>query len=327
MDRLHKKQGVFAVVECLQCGFRYTNPRPTRKAIEDFYPKNYGPYRGEVPSEIDWFSKGSSLLVQFKNTLKYRVLTRYYDYQIRNRPLGSLVIKQLPEKVQRLVERLAWRLFKMRNPRIPVFCGNGRVLDIGCGNGLYLSFLKSLGWDVTGFDIEDHIAPVLKETGVSVFTGNLEAFSAVRGTYDLITMWHVLEHLHEPLKDLKTIRKLLSDHGSILIEVPNSDSPAAKLFRSDWYQWDLPRHLSHFTPQSLIRMLNESGFRVRDIIHLRRSTLPLSLKYWIDKKKSLNHLTFLTNQDRYGRILRFFDHIYSFGRSGENILVAAELQL
>jgi 2-polyprenyl-3-methyl-5-hydroxy-6-metoxy-1,4-benzoquinol methylase len=207
---------------------------------------------------------------------------------------------------------------------MPVFCEDGRALDIGCGNGRYLAVLKNLGWTVTGFDIEDHVAPVLKENGIHVFTGNLEVLSTLRGTYDLITMWHVLEHLHDPLKDLKTIRKFLSNRGSILIEVPNSNSPAAKLFRDDWYQWDLPRHLSHFTPQSLIQMLRESGFQIKELIHLRRSTLPLSLKYWIEKRKSFSYLTFLTHHERYCRVLRFFDLIYSFGRSGENILVAAE---
>lgn len=324
MDRLHKNLGKFAVVECLKCGLRYTNPRPTRKAIAAFYPEDYGPYRGEVPSVIELFSTGSTLLQQYKNALKYSILTRYYAYQIQTNPSEELALRQLPEMIQRLVERLAWRLFKKRNPRMPVFCGNGRALDIGCGNGLYLAILKNLGWDVTGFDMEDHVAPILKKTSIPIFTGNLEVLSTLRGTFDLITMWHVLEHLHDPLEDLRTIRKLLSDRGSILIEVPNSDSPAAKLFRSDWYQWDLPRHLSHFTPQSLIQLLKESGFRIKDLIHLRHSTLPLSLKYWIEKRKSLSCLALLTHHMRYCQVLRFFDPIYLFGRSGENILVAAE---
>jgi 2-polyprenyl-3-methyl-5-hydroxy-6-metoxy-1,4-benzoquinol methylase len=288
-----------------------------------FYSDAYGPYQGFEPSDLDLFDSRCSLFGRFKNELKYSVLTKHYGCKLWELPSHLSCLNNIPEGIREMVERLAFWLYKQRNPRVPVCNGNGKALDVGCGNGMYLLFLKRLGWDVTGFDIENHVDSAVSDAGIPVLTGSLESLLPHRGAFALISMWHVLEHLHDPATDLQRIRDLLSPDGTLLIEVPNSESITAKLMRSHWHQWDLPRHLSHFTPDSLVRLLSKTGFRVKGLSHLHKTTLPQSFRYWVEKDRRLGFLKPLVKTERFSRALRFLDYPLALSRSGENILATA----
>jgi SAM-dependent methyltransferase len=86
--------------------------------------------------------------------------------------------------------------------------------------------------------------------------------------YDVITLWHSLEHLNNPVAVLQKLRPSLRDHGLLLVEVPNRAGWGAKLTGEYWYHWDLPRHRLHFTPASLRLILEQTGFRVEQVQHV-----------------------------------------------------------
>ena len=322
-DRLLGREGLFGVMECRDCGFRYTSPRPTREGMSHYYPGSYGPYQSFSSFETGLFVKRPTVFSRLKNTLKHTILCRRYRYRLPSTSMGVRPLRGLPRFVAARAERLACRVFERRNPRIPVYQGHGRALDIGCGNGHYMMFLKELGWDTTGFDVTDNLAEPVKKAGIQIFTGSLDVLQDQEGSFDLITMWHVLEHLHDPVADLRLIRRLLADRGTLLIEVPNSDSITAKLFRADWFPWELPRHLSHFTPTSLRLILEETGFRVKPITHLRKTTLPNTLRYWLESRNRSGLLGPLDREDRWCHCIRRLGHLLQWCRSGETIFATA----
>jgi SAM-dependent methyltransferase len=288
-----------------------------------FYPNDYGPYRGFARLEIDLFGDGASLFSRFKNELKTSVLRSHYGYRLETVPAGTGLLEMLPRCVAAGIERAMSCIFQIRNPRMPLYRDGGRALDIGCGNGHYLLFLKAMGWKTAGFDISDNVSAAVTEAGIPIYTGSIEGLPPHAGAFDLITLWHALEHFHDPLGDLRTIRRLLADGGRLLIEVPNSDAITARVFRNDWFQWDLPRHLSHFTPKSLARLLGEAGFRVERLMHLHKTTLPDTLRYWLETRKQPGRLGAPHEEARWCRWVRLLGHLFRWCRSGENIFAAA----
>lgn len=138
----------------------------------------------------------------------------------------------------------------------------GRILDIGCGRGYFLLACREQGYDVQGYDISEDGAAYVRETlGIPVRTGALEnAFEDA--AFDVITMWHSLEHTPNPAEYLEVAARWLRPDGVLVIDVPNYIGTDARLKWEAWEHWDLPYHLLHFTPQSLDMLLGKHGFSV-----------------------------------------------------------------
>jgi SAM-dependent methyltransferase len=140
--------------------------------------------------------------------------------------------------------------------------GHGAVLEIGCGSGWMLKVFASHGWRVVG--VERSLASA-HEAGttfkVPVYVGSLDAIKA-NGRFDLILLYQVLEHLSNPSETLSQCNRLLKPGGTLIVAVPNFGSWQARLFREQWFHLDVPRHLVHFTKESLSRVLGQCGFRI-----------------------------------------------------------------
>ncbi len=164
-------------------------------------------------------------------------------------------------------------LARLRPDRSPIpWTGQGRLLDFGCGGGAFLTTMQGQGWTVTGLDTS--AATVLRlrtETGMRVLLGTLPHPELQAESFDLITMWHALEHVPDPRAVLREARRLLTPEGRLLIAVPNIDSLAFRVFGQHWFGLDVPRHLTHFTPWTLHLMLERTGFRVESIRMVRHS--------------------------------------------------------
>ncbi len=149
--------------------------------------------------------------------------------------------------------------------------GLGRLLDFGCGSGSYLLRMKNQGWQVTGLDASEVVVDRLRaDHGLHVFSGSLPHPALETGSFDVITMWQTLEHCHQPLDVLLAAHQLLAPGGKLIVAVPNIDSLAFRWFGSAWNALDLPRHLVHFTPESLRAMLQRAGFRTGRLAMIRR---------------------------------------------------------
>ncbi len=149
--------------------------------------------------------------------------------------------------------------------------GPGRLLDFGCGGGSYLCEMASRGWQVTGLDVSPEVVRSIRENlGFDAIVGSLPHPDLTPGSFDVITMWQSLEHVHNPLAVLRAAYELLIPGGKLVLAVPNFESLTATWYGENWFGLDLPRHLTHFSPRTLRDMLQVSGFHVsavRDWVH------------------------------------------------------------
>jgi SAM-dependent methyltransferase len=151
--------------------------------------------------------------------------------------------------------------------RIRFFHGlkkKGRILDIGCGMGYFLAACRDWGYEVEGMDISPEASRFAREElKIPVQTGSGGAIRLDRESFDVITMWHFLEHCPDPHEHLGKAFDWLKKDGLLVIEVPNYSGHDAKKMGQRWRQWDLPYHLFHFTPASLNRLIQQHGFEKR----------------------------------------------------------------
>ena len=140
-----------------------------------------------------------------------------------------------------------------------------RLLDVGAGAGFFVASAVEYGFEAIGVEPSDLAAGYGRsELGVDVRTGFLET-SELPGTFDVVCMWHVLEHAPDPVALLRAARARLGPHGRLVLEVPNVDSVGAELMRGRWAHLDPAAHVSHFAPRSLTAALEAAGFQLHHL--------------------------------------------------------------
>lgn len=160
----------------------------------------------------------------------------------------------------------------------------GRLLDFGCGGGSFLKRMADRGWDVTGLDASvGAVREVQESLGLTALVGTLPHADLAPSSFEVVTMWHSLEHVHDPLAILAEAHRLLVPGGKLIVACPNIDSWPFRLFGPNWFGLDLPRHLCHFTPRTLRDALETGGFRVESVRPLRhgdwlRSSAKLAIR-------------------------------------------------
>ena len=166
--------------------------------------------------------------------------------------------------VPRLYERV--KRINLKNKRRMALQGlqKGRLLDIGCGVGDFLRVVKESGWEVAGIEPSEHAKSIaLKRLGFLPLDPS-EANSFADGSFDVITMWHVLEHVDDLHAQLATLHRLLKPGGRLVIAVPNYQSYDAQYYQQAWAAWDVPRHLNHFNAAFLQAAFQNYGFEIID---------------------------------------------------------------
>jgi 2-polyprenyl-3-methyl-5-hydroxy-6-metoxy-1,4-benzoquinol methylase len=144
-----------------------------------------------------------------------------------------------------------------------------RALDIGCGDGEFLEVLQQLGWECHGTELTEVTARrAAAVPGLRIRAGALTSDAFEPGRFDVVSLWHVLEHLPDPDRTLRDCARWMSAGGLLLLAVPNLDSWQARAFRGAWFHLDPPFHLHHFAPRSLARALAGAGFDVLETRHL-----------------------------------------------------------
>jgi SAM-dependent methyltransferase len=142
------------------------------------------------------------------------------------------------------------------------FKEKGRILDIGCGSGKTIGWMKEYGWELLGVDIAINACKVAEEQGLKTFCGNLHDAKYASGYFDVIILNHSLEHMYDPLSLLRECGRILKNKGLLIVAVPNFGCLESRLFGASWFQIDAPRHLYHFTRDTLNKLLNAAGFQV-----------------------------------------------------------------
>jgi 2-polyprenyl-3-methyl-5-hydroxy-6-metoxy-1,4-benzoquinol methylase len=151
---------------------------------------------------------------------------------------------------------------------------SGSLLDIGSGTGYFANEMKKAGWQVSGIEMNKKAREFsVTQFGLDVISpGQISTLKT--DSFDCITLWHVLEHLHDPFAYTTEIRRLLKPGGRCIIAMPNCGSYDAKYYSRYWAAYDVPRHLWHFNPETFRFFAEKTGFKITEI-----RNLPLDVFY------------------------------------------------
>lgn len=168
-----------------------------------------------------------------------------------------------PTPAARIPFQLAQQLLLMERVRLMErWVRDGRILDVGCGDGAFLARMGQRGFRGHGVEASDVAAAAARSRGLRVDVGDLAEIHLEPRSYDAVTLWHVLEHLPDPGRALATCRELLSPAGVLVLSVPNFAGLQARLLGRHWFHLDVPRHRIHFEPQTLKQLLSQSGYSI-----------------------------------------------------------------
>lgn len=226
---------LFRVVKCAECGFHYLNPRPPAEEMEQYYPRNYYLNRGQE-RKVETANRNPLLRAFYQSFHRWDHRRKRRDYERR---VG-------------LVER---------------YRQEGEILDVGCGEGTFLANLSPLKWKRHGIDFSAYaIEEAKKERIENLCIGGVLDLPFGDRSFDVITLWHVLEHIRDPKAVMKRVHALLKDSGVVILTVPNLEGLEMKVFRRLQDScWEVPRHLYHFTLKTLSRLLEETDFSILEI--------------------------------------------------------------
>lgn len=161
----------------------------------------------------------------------------------------------------------------------------GRLLDVGSGTGAFVSSLRHAGWRADGIEPDPTARQVaLTEFGTSLLEGD-QLTKLPAAEFDAITLWHVLEHVHDLAGYMETFRRLLKPGGRLILALPNHTSLDAAHFQQWWAAYDVPRHLYHFAPTSIRQLAQHHRFECYSIHPM-----------WYDAF----YISLLSHQHRYG---------------------------
>lgn len=235
-DKKFRGPGRFAYWRCAGCGLVVLHPRLEEKALAPYYPD----YVTAVQRRHD-----------FRQRLKRMVAEDWYGYGTDRSAVTGLLRKAATFPLRRLLSQL------------PHKRPGGRILDIGCGSGGYLAFLADLGWACEGIEQGPNSRRYAQqELGLTVHSDLRQLRDFPDRCFDVVTMWHVIEHLSDPAATLREIGRILKPDGLLLLRTPNVRSWESWLFGGNWYGLDPPRHLCLFSPVTMERLLRQCGFSV-----------------------------------------------------------------
>jgi 2-polyprenyl-3-methyl-5-hydroxy-6-metoxy-1,4-benzoquinol methylase len=243
--QMHRGVERFSFVRCRRCELVYLNPRVAAERLDGYYGEFYLPHRG--PAAWGRWSK-------------------------------------YVEEGQRRTDRARVR-WARRTARLGL---GTAVLDVGCGRPTFLAALVDrTGARGVGVDISDGgwtLEPERWETaGLELHRGTVQSAN-LTGPFDLVCMWHALEHDYRPMETLRRLHGLTRPGGTLLVEVPNYDSWTRRLHGSSWAGFHTPRHTMAFTPATLRSMLSRAGWKVERQVSY--GTLDPYVLWWLGRQES-----------------------------------------
>lgn len=241
--------GQWNLYQCKGCKSVYLNPRPDQGTIH----KAYGVYyTHDAPAEDNSLKNNSNF-----NRLLWRMLANgYYNHHYGTRRVPSLRFGAWLLSLYPRFRKSARARFRYLPKPEP----GQKLLDVGCGNGDFLSIAEEIGWQVKGVEPDIKALEVTRSRGLEVIHGSLDEIVYSRELFDVITMSHVIEHVHNPLTFVELAYECLKPGGILYVDTPNIGSVSAKRFGSNWRGIETPRHLVIFSQVGLESALKVVGF-------------------------------------------------------------------
>jgi 2-polyprenyl-3-methyl-5-hydroxy-6-metoxy-1,4-benzoquinol methylase len=167
-----------------------------------------------------------------------------------------------------LMEKLV-RLFRGRvAQKVQRLLPAGRILDVGCGRGHFLTYLRRCGWQTCGIEFSEVAARHAREVhGLAVHVGDFLTVPLEAGSFDVVIFWHVLEHVQDAAAAIARAADLIREGGLLVVAVPNLSSLQAACTGRHWFHLDIPRHYTHFHRATLLRLLARHGFKAVRVDH------------------------------------------------------------
>lgn len=189
-----------------------------------------------------------------------RQISQYYQSEAYISHTDSS--KKFIDRIYQMVKRI---MLKRKIQLLNKHTGNlaTKLLDYGCGTGSFIEAASRAGYNTVGYEPEENAFLIAKEKGLKVLRNKQKLFNSATGEYGIITLWHVLEHVHDFTAILDIFYTLLKDNGILVIAVPMANSADALYYREQWAAYDLPRHLYHFTKETLTNACRISGFTLQ----------------------------------------------------------------
>jgi 2-polyprenyl-3-methyl-5-hydroxy-6-metoxy-1,4-benzoquinol methylase len=182
--------------------------------------------------------------------------------------------RNLFEKVYHLVREYA---IKNKIDLINKEQEKGKLLDVGCGTGDFLFAAKNNGWNVTGIEPNKNARKIANKKNTNTIFNTIKLESLPSNSFDVITLWHVLEHLPNLEKQIEVFKKLLKPNGTIIIAVPNYNSFDANYYKEYWAAYDVPRHLWHFSQNSIKNLFEKFQIKLNKTIPMKFDSFYVSL--------------------------------------------------
>ena len=243
--------GKWTLQRCLNCRSAYLDPRPDRLTIGLAY-NNY--YTHVAPSTF----KPGSAVEWIRNSVGNAYRNRLLGTRLRpSFGLAWIIAPLLPAAARRI---------QMEGRGLSgLQACERRVLDVGCGNGEFLTVARQMGWRCYGVEIDSNAADIARRHGFEIVGAQLSDLGPEHdGRFDAVTLSHVIEHVHDPNDTLRRCWRVLKPGAYIWIQTPNLDSVGYEIYGRFWRGLEPPRHLTIFNPASLHISLESAGFeRIR----------------------------------------------------------------
>ena len=183
------------------------------------------------------------------------------------------------------------RTFTLRRKRklIEKLSLNKRLLDVGCGTGHFIDYCQQHGWQVNGVEPND-IARTQAEDKTKIIIQH-DLSEIVDASYEVITLWHVLEHLSDLEQTMNQLKSLLAPGGVLIIAVPNFDAYEATVFDEYWAAYDVPRHLYHFNRKALAQLSKKHGLKIVRTYPMKLDSFYISLLSNKNKNNSNKYIS------------------------------------
>ena len=206
----------FQIYECRHCGLLFTEPRPSKEKIGEYYKSEE--YYSHQENKKGFIPKIYECVKSINLKHKYNLVTK-----------GKSV---------------------------------GRLLDIGCGVGDFIHTAEQHGWNCTGVEPSEDAKEIARKRIKAEIHSSEDLEQIPDETFDVITMWHVLEHVDNLKWQVAQLQRLIKKDGRIVIAVPNYKSYDAEYYHEKWAAYDVPRHLNHFNKETLAKMFKTNGLNL-----------------------------------------------------------------
>lgn len=240
--------GTWDLYRCAGCASAWLDPRPTPSSIGRAYESYYTHL-----AEDDAAMLPKSALVRQLHAWQNDYKNARYGLQRKPCSVGGRWLVPLVPSLRAKADAQCRHL--------PPPSGGERLLDVGFGSGAFLKIASEMGWHAEGIDFDPKAVEVARARGLNVSCASADELAAQEHHYDVITISHVIEHVHAPMALLRNLYRILKPGGLLWLDTPNLSSYGARRFGPDWRGLEPPRHLALFTPQSLIGALTTIGFQ------------------------------------------------------------------